>query len=267
MFTAGDRWLAEDVVQTALARVYVALPRIRTNVDGYARRAVVNAFLDHHAGRGHVVSQHRRPSRGRGHRTAVRRRGGSGWRAGGVPHPRDRSSGPAVTRWFPVSGARHPTHVPIDCSTMEEATNEVRSILNPVVPDDLRLDSPWPQTEADLGRGRTQLRRRRRRLTAGSGAVAAGVAALAITVPRIAPAPGGPAPSGVSQARGRQLPASLVAFTGRQAPGVHVVDHPGRVAGRRGHPRPSHPAQERCRAGRDLVGQDSDRGRLRRRPW
>jgi RNA polymerase sigma-70 factor (sigma-E family) len=46
MLTAGDRFLAEDVVQTALARVYVAWPRIRSSTEAYARRAVVSAFLD-----------------------------------------------------------------------------------------------------------------------------------------------------------------------------------------------------------------------------
>jgi len=46
MLTAGDRFLAEDVVQTALARVYVAWPRIRESAEGYARRAVISAFLD-----------------------------------------------------------------------------------------------------------------------------------------------------------------------------------------------------------------------------
>jgi RNA polymerase sigma-70 factor (sigma-E family) len=48
MLTAGDRFLAEDVVQTALARVYVAWPRIRksASTEAYTRRAVVSAFLD-----------------------------------------------------------------------------------------------------------------------------------------------------------------------------------------------------------------------------
>lgn len=48
MLTAGDRFLAEDVVQTALARVYVAWPRIRerTSTEAYTRRAIVSAFLD-----------------------------------------------------------------------------------------------------------------------------------------------------------------------------------------------------------------------------
>ena len=48
MLTAGDRFLAEDIVQTALARVYVGWPRIRksASAEAYARRAVVTAFLD-----------------------------------------------------------------------------------------------------------------------------------------------------------------------------------------------------------------------------
>ena len=48
MLTAGDRFLAEDVVQTALARVYVAWPRIRerASTEAYTRRAIISAFLD-----------------------------------------------------------------------------------------------------------------------------------------------------------------------------------------------------------------------------
>ena len=48
MLTAGDRFLAEDVVQTALARVYVAWPRIRerTSAEAYTRRVIISTFLD-----------------------------------------------------------------------------------------------------------------------------------------------------------------------------------------------------------------------------
>jgi RNA polymerase sigma-70 factor (sigma-E family) len=46
MLTAGDRFLAEDVVQTALARVYVAWPRIQKSAEAYTRRAIISAFLD-----------------------------------------------------------------------------------------------------------------------------------------------------------------------------------------------------------------------------
>ncbi|WP_447643928.1 SigE family RNA polymerase sigma factor [Nocardioides zeae] len=44
----GDHHHAEDVVQTALAKLYVAWPRVvRTSTpDAYARRVVVNAHLD-----------------------------------------------------------------------------------------------------------------------------------------------------------------------------------------------------------------------------
>jgi RNA polymerase sigma-70 factor (sigma-E family) len=43
----GDWQHAEDVVQTALANLYVAWPRVRRReaVDAYARRAVVNAAI------------------------------------------------------------------------------------------------------------------------------------------------------------------------------------------------------------------------------
>lgn len=44
----GDTHRAEDLVQTALMKLYVAWPRIRRdgNVDAFARRIVVNAHLD-----------------------------------------------------------------------------------------------------------------------------------------------------------------------------------------------------------------------------
>jgi RNA polymerase sigma-70 factor (sigma-E family) len=43
----GDPAKAEDVVQTALTRLYVAWPRVRPDtVDAYARRCVVNAATD-----------------------------------------------------------------------------------------------------------------------------------------------------------------------------------------------------------------------------
>ena len=45
--TAGDRHAAEDLVQTALMRVYVAWPRVRPEtVDAYARKALLNAMID-----------------------------------------------------------------------------------------------------------------------------------------------------------------------------------------------------------------------------
>jgi len=45
---SGDPHRAEDVVQSALARLYVAWPRVRRadSVDAYVRRALVNAHLD-----------------------------------------------------------------------------------------------------------------------------------------------------------------------------------------------------------------------------
>jgi RNA polymerase sigma-70 factor (sigma-E family) len=48
LLTAGDRHLAEDIVQTTLTRLYLAWPRIR-RVDGpdaYVRRSLVNALID-----------------------------------------------------------------------------------------------------------------------------------------------------------------------------------------------------------------------------
>lgn len=46
----GDPHRAEDVVQAALTRLYVAWPRVQRadSVDAYVRRAVVNAHLDEH---------------------------------------------------------------------------------------------------------------------------------------------------------------------------------------------------------------------------
>jgi len=48
LLTAGDRHLAEDLVQTTLTRLYVSWPAFQKaeNPGGYARRALVNALLD-----------------------------------------------------------------------------------------------------------------------------------------------------------------------------------------------------------------------------
>jgi RNA polymerase sigma-70 factor (sigma-E family) len=48
LLTAGDPHMAEDLVQTALARIYVSWPRVRRSgsVDAYARRVLVNAYID-----------------------------------------------------------------------------------------------------------------------------------------------------------------------------------------------------------------------------
>jgi len=46
--TAGDTFLAEDLVQGTLVRLYLAWGRARSgNVEAYARRVLVNAFIDH----------------------------------------------------------------------------------------------------------------------------------------------------------------------------------------------------------------------------
>ena len=47
LLVSGDVAKAEDVVQTALTRLYLAWPRVRAGTAGaYARRCVVNAALD-----------------------------------------------------------------------------------------------------------------------------------------------------------------------------------------------------------------------------
>lgn len=47
LLTAGDVHLAEDLVQTALTKLYVAWPRVRSaNAEPYARTVLVNAFTD-----------------------------------------------------------------------------------------------------------------------------------------------------------------------------------------------------------------------------
>ncbi|WP_051639865.1 SigE family RNA polymerase sigma factor [Cellulomonas sp. URHE0023] len=48
LLTAGDPHTAEDVVQTALTKLYLAWPRLRAadNRTAYARRVLVNAFTD-----------------------------------------------------------------------------------------------------------------------------------------------------------------------------------------------------------------------------
>jgi RNA polymerase sigma-70 factor (sigma-E family) len=44
---SGDRHVAEDLVQTALMRLYVAWPRVRPDtVDAYARKSLLNALID-----------------------------------------------------------------------------------------------------------------------------------------------------------------------------------------------------------------------------
>jgi RNA polymerase sigma-70 factor (sigma-E family) len=45
--TAGDAHLAEDLVQAALVRVYLAKPSRTPDLRGYVRRAVVNGLIDH----------------------------------------------------------------------------------------------------------------------------------------------------------------------------------------------------------------------------
>jgi RNA polymerase sigma-70 factor (sigma-E family) len=48
LLTAGDRYLAEDLVQTALTKLYVSWAAFRRadNPDGYLRRVLVNALTD-----------------------------------------------------------------------------------------------------------------------------------------------------------------------------------------------------------------------------
>jgi RNA polymerase sigma factor (sigma-70 family) len=47
LLLSGDRATAEDVVQTALTRLYVTWPKVRPDtVNAYARRSVVNAVID-----------------------------------------------------------------------------------------------------------------------------------------------------------------------------------------------------------------------------
>jgi RNA polymerase sigma-70 factor (sigma-E family) len=44
---SGDRHGAEDLVQTALMRLYVAWPRVRAEtIDAYARKSLLNALID-----------------------------------------------------------------------------------------------------------------------------------------------------------------------------------------------------------------------------
>jgi RNA polymerase sigma-70 factor (sigma-E family) len=49
LLVSGDVAKAEDVVQTALTKLYLAWPRVRPDTAGaYARRCVVNAAMDDH---------------------------------------------------------------------------------------------------------------------------------------------------------------------------------------------------------------------------
>jgi RNA polymerase sigma-70 factor (sigma-E family) len=48
VLTTGDSHLAEDLVQNALVRLYVSWERARrANTEAYARRVLVNCFVDH----------------------------------------------------------------------------------------------------------------------------------------------------------------------------------------------------------------------------
>lgn len=47
LLTAGDAHLAEDLVQTALTRVYLAWGKVRGDRSAYARKVLVNCFIDH----------------------------------------------------------------------------------------------------------------------------------------------------------------------------------------------------------------------------
>ncbi len=49
VLTAGDHYLAEDLVQGTLVRMYLAWGRAtrRGGADAYARRVLVNSFIDH----------------------------------------------------------------------------------------------------------------------------------------------------------------------------------------------------------------------------
>jgi RNA polymerase sigma-70 factor (sigma-E family) len=65
---AGDQWAAEDLVQTALTRLYVAWPRVRAeSVDAYARRCLLNALIDHRR----LAATHREQTRADLPETAV----------------------------------------------------------------------------------------------------------------------------------------------------------------------------------------------------
>jgi RNA polymerase sigma-70 factor (sigma-E family) len=56
---SGDRHVAEDLVQTALMRLYVAWPRVRPEtVDAYARKSLLNALIDD---RRRAFSRYERP--------------------------------------------------------------------------------------------------------------------------------------------------------------------------------------------------------------
>jgi len=47
LLASGNAFEAEDLVQTALVRLYVAWPRVRPEtIDAYARKAMLNALID-----------------------------------------------------------------------------------------------------------------------------------------------------------------------------------------------------------------------------
>ena len=70
----GDRYLAEDVVQTALSRTFSAWPRIRRkdNPEAYVRRAIVNTHLNALRRRPWREQPHRQVPEQPGHRRPER---------------------------------------------------------------------------------------------------------------------------------------------------------------------------------------------------
>ena len=92
----GDWHLADDLVQVALTKLYVAWPRVAAmnNVDAYARRVLVSTNIDHHRRRA------ARPDRTqRGPQPHQRRRPGDrdvarGRRLSPAARPVGRRSGP-----------------------------------------------------------------------------------------------------------------------------------------------------------------------------
>ena len=52
IMTGGDKYLAEDLVQVCLTKIYLAWPRIRSmRLDAYARKVLVNALIDEKRGK------------------------------------------------------------------------------------------------------------------------------------------------------------------------------------------------------------------------
>src|SRR5690349_11578551 len=227
LLTAGDTHLAEDLVQTTLARLYVAWPKVRRagTESAYVWRIIVNAHIDDVRRPSRRRERHvpelpelpappevypdgprrkrsprragrlaARDARGRGAAALARpQRGGDGRTdelLRGHGQEPDREGGLAAAR--PAQPGRHGKDPPV---------NDLKDLLELALSDvpgrDARVDPA-----ADLARGRRLLRRRRQRLAGLVGVTAAVLCGVLVPLALQGSAPSHhPAPAAVASSR------------------------------------------------------------------